>query len=99
MSGVTVTIAGPEGAVLETVATEAVTAEQLDTGCRFSTEFIAEVEQRPVYTFSFVPGPLPATGPYFDGVGQIGQIRVAHEELEAAGFEVTFEAPPSFVVP
>ena len=99
MTGITVVIAASDGSMLDSVATDDFQAEKIDAGCRYSVTFTATIEDRPAYTFDFRPHDPPSSGVYFDGIGDLGRVRLDHAELAATGFQPRFEAPPTFVVP
>ena len=76
------------------------TATWAHGGCRFAAPFRVRLPPAPAYTVAFTPADLGgATGTGFIGVDELEPASMSHEDLAAAQFVWTFEAPPSYVVP
>ncbi|HEV8488458.1 MAG TPA: hypothetical protein VGQ58_01580 [Candidatus Limnocylindrales bacterium] len=101
LSGIKLTFSDPQGVALGAALTGPLRAEPIADGCRFLADYQAVVPPAAIYRVEFDP-PEPRTlpgGGYFDGAGQLAPQEIRHDQLVAAGFTWTFEAPPAFVVP
>lgn len=101
LSGIKLTFSDPNGVALGGALTGPLRSQPLADGCRYLADYQAVVTPAAVYRVAFDP-PEPRAMPgggYFDGAGQLMPQEIRHDELAAAGFTWSFEAPPAFVVP
>lgn len=101
LSGIILTFTDPDGVLLGEATTGALQIESLDYGCRYLAEYSLTLPPASAYTVDFDP-PTPRNFPfggYFEGAEELETQDISHVDLEAAGFEWSFEAPPQYVVP
>lgn len=101
LSGIRLTFSNPDGVALGAALTGPLRSEPIADGCRYLADYQALVTPAAIYRVAFDP-PQPRMAPgggYFDGAAQLVPQEIRHDQLAAAGFSWSFEAPPAFVVP